>query len=444
MLKSKIKAITSLFALLSLLFSFSVSVFAVDPLPDTRGAKSVYLYNVEYDKVILSRSEEDTIFPASMTKIMTGLVAIDLIADRLDETVTLSTEMLADKKGTSMQLKVGEVVTYRDLLYGAICGGFNDAATALAVSSAGSLENFVAKMNEKAISLGAKNTRYTNPTGWHDDAMVTTLTDTVIIAKAATENELYVTVSSAPSYVVKATNMSSDFTVNNRNGLIGSHYAHGYYNRRAKGLIAGMTDEGGHCVATFFEDSGLTYLCIVMGATENNGTVNSYAIANSLISYVVRYFGEVKVIKKGETVTKVPVSLAASANGDEQYMLSCIVSDDVNIITPYDSASLESIELKPYLLYDELTAPISEGEIVGGVDIFVDGVLRGNTEIYAANDVEANEFLVSMANAKNMLVSRGFIVFFIVFSVLFSLYFFFFELKNLRKRDKKIKFDRLY
>ena len=444
MSRSKIKKFIAFLTLLSLLFSLCISVAAVDPLPDTSKAKSVYLWNAEYDEIILSRSQEDVIFPASMTKIMTGLVAIDLIGGRLDETVTLTSAMLADRKGTSMQLKVGEVVSYRDLLYGAICGGFNDAATALAVSSAGSMAEFVKKMNEKAEALGAKKTFYTNPTGWHNDAMVTTLEDTVIIAKAAMQNELYVKVSSSPSYVVKATNVSSDFTVNNRNGLIGSHYAHGYYNRRAMGLIAGMTDEGGHCVATFFEDSGLTYLCIVMGAEELNEKIYSYTIANDLISYVVRYYGEVRAIKAGELITKAPVSLAASNSGDEQYMLNCVVDSDVNVITPYDSASLESIELRSYLLKDELTAPIKEGEIVGGVDIFVDGVLRGHAELHAANDVEANGFLVAMSNAKKMLSSRAFIISFVVFAVLFSLYFFFFELKNFQKREQKIKFDRLY
>ena len=440
---SRKKAVIALFCTAVLLFSTCFSTSAIEPIPDTSDAKSVYLWNVEHDKVIISRSDENVIFPASMTKIMTGLVAIDLVADKLDDKVTITKEMLSSK-GTSMQLKAGEEISYRDLLYAAICGGFNDATTALAAASAGSVDAFVLRMNQKAKELGARNTNYTNPTGWHDDNMVTTLADTAIIAKAAMKSELYVKVSSALSYTIEKTNLSDSFTVHNRNGLIGSHYAHGYYNKRAKGLIAGMTDEGGHCVATFFEDSGLKYLCIIMGANEVDGVVNSYKIANSLISHIVYYYGDITVLKKGDFVTSVPVRLAVTSDDTEFYMLDCVTVTDISIFTPYNSASLQNIEFKPYIFSDDLTAPIEKGQVIGGVDIFVDGVLRGNADLCASDNVDANRFLVAMSNAKNMLSSRRFIIFLIVFVILFLSYFAKYELNGLRKRSKKIKFDRIY
>ncbi len=442
MKRKAIKTLSALLVLICLLSSLVLPTAAVEPLPDISGATEVYLWNSEYDKVIASKSS-GVVFPASMTKIMTGLVAIDLIGDKLDESVTVTRDMLANKNGTSMQLRAGEILTFRDLLYATVCGGFNDAANALAIASAGSTSAFVAKMNEKAEVLGAKNTNYTNPTGWHDENMVTTLADTVLIARAAMQNELYVTVSSASSYVIPKTNMSDKFTVHNRNGLVGSHYAYGYYNRKAKGLIAGMTDEGGHCVATFFEDSGLTYLCIVMGATEAEGVINSYAIANSLISYVTYYYGTVDVIKAGERITSAPVRLALSTN-DDYYMLDCTVPENVSVLTPYDRNSLENIELRPYFFSEEITAPVKKGDVVGGVDIFIDGVLRGNADLCASVDVEANTILDTLDGAKDMLLSRAAIISFIVFIILFALYFFFFELRALRKKDKKIKFDRIF
>ena len=439
-MKTKIKKATVAFLLfLSLIYSVCLPISAVE-LPDISGAQSVYLWNEEHDKIIVSSSNTEVIFPASMTKMMTGLVAIDLIGDRLYESVTITSDMIRGAQGTSMQLRTGQTITYEELLYGTICSGFNDATMALAVSSAGSVGGFVAKMNEKAKALGAKSTRYTNPTGWHDDNMVTTLADTVLIAKAAMNNELYVKISSATSYTVK----SQGVTINNRNGLISSFYSLGNHNQRAKGLIAGMTDEGGHCVATFFEDSSLTYLCIVMGATSEGDTINSYKIANSLISYIVYYYGELKVIKQGQTLAKAPVNLATATSDDDIYMLPCTVQNDVTIVTPYDKSSLDNIEFKTYFFSDELTAPIKEGEIIGGVDIFVDGVLRGNAKLCASEDVEANGFLVAMNGAKKMLLGRRFIVFFIVFIILFSVYFIFFELKALRKKSSQIKFDRIY
>ncbi len=430
---------------LLLISSLNLNCAAIEPLPSLDRAQTVYLWNEEHNETIVRKTSSEKIYPASMTKIMTGLVAIDLVENRLDEKIALTKEMLSDKKGTSMQLKVGEEVSFRDLLYAAICGGFNDATTALAIASAGSVENFVRLMNEKADFLGAHDTHYTNPTGWHDPTMQTTLSDTVIIAKAAMKNELYVTVSSAAKYTVSANNISKEFTVNNRNGLISSFYAYGYYNRHAKGLIAGMTDEGGYCVATFFEYGGFTYLCIVMGADKQDEVINSYAIANELISYVTYYYGELDVLRADDTVCKLPLSLALSnKDGEDEYMLPCTTGEDVSLFIPYDNKSLSTLELKPYFYYDEFSAPISKGEVVGGVDIYVDGELRGTKPLVAARSVEANSFLLTMENAKNMLFSRGFLLFLIVFIALFSTYFYFAELKAFRKKHKNIKFDRIY
>ena len=437
-----IKKIAALLSVFCIIFSLVIPICAVEPLPDVSAAKSVYLWNAEYDKAIVSKSD-GTIFPASTTKIMTGLVAIDLIGDRLDEKVTISAEMLEGNQGTRIPLLEGEVVSFRDLLYAAVCGGFNDAAGALAVASAGSKSEFVAKMNEKAKELGAKNTHYTNPTGWHDERMVTTLHDTALICKAAMKNELYVTVSSASSYVMPKTNKSDKFTVHNRNGLIGTHYVYGYRNSKARGLIAGMTDEGGHCVATFFEDSGMSYLCIVMGATETEGAINSYEIANSLISYVSGYYGTVDAIKSDQKITSVPVRLAVSTT-EEYYMLDCTVPSKVSVLVPYDRSSLENIELVPYLFSEEISAPVKKGDVIGGVDIFIDGVLCGNADLCAAEDVEANTILATVEQAKNLLLSRTFVIFIIVFLVLLALYFFFFELRDLRKKNTNIRFDRIY
>ena len=428
----------------SMLFSLCIPIGAVPAFPDTSMASGVYLWNYEHDKVIFSKSESEVIYPGSLTKMMTGLVAIDLIGERLDEEVSITKEMLVDRNGTSMQLRVGDKLTYRDLLYGAICGGFNDAATALAVASAGDISAFVAKMNEKASLLGASNTHYTNPTGWHDDNMVTTLHDTAIIAKAAAENDLFLEVSSEASYDIEGTANLGKFTVHNRNGLIGSFYAIGYHNKRAKGLAAGMTDEAGNCVATTFEYDGLSYLLIVVGATRKDDKIFSYEIANEIISHTINYYGEITPIKCGDTVLKTPLHLAVSTGDDDFYMLKCTVADDLTIFTPYDSASLESIELRPYVFDDELSAPVKKGEVIGGVDVFVDGVLRGSTSLISSEDVEANAFLKLMKNAKKMLVSRAFIIFFISFAVLFSIYFFTFELNDIRKRGKKIKIHKIY
>ena len=438
------RAFLSLLLICALLSPLVLSVSAVPAFPDTSNSEAVYLFNFEHERVLFSKGGDKALYPASLTKIMTGLVALELVGDRLDESVTVTSDMLRDKNGTSMELRAGDVLSYRDLLYGVICGGFNDAACVLASASAGSVSAFVKKMNEKAEALGARDTHFTNPTGWHSEEMVSTLYDLSLIAKEAAKNELYLEISSEASHKVEGINRGAGYTVHNRNGLIGSFYAIGYYNKRAKGLIAGKTDEGGNCLATTFSYDGLSYLLIIMGARDVGEQISSYTAANEIISHTINYYGNLMVIEAGDTVAKVPVHLALSRGDEDFYMLRCTVPEDVSVFAEYDTESLETLELRPYFFSDVLSAPIKAGERLGGIDIFIDGKLCGNAPLVAANDVEANAFLSFMTNAKKMLVSRPFIIFAIVFVVLFTIYFFTHEVRAMQKKNKKIKIDRIF
>ena len=134
---------------------------------------------------------DERIFPTSTVKIMTGIVAIEALGNDLQKEVVITKEMLSQVAGNNIGLKSGEVVTVEQLLYGTLVNSANDTAIALAYAAYGSVEAFVAKMNEKATWLGAYDTYYANPTGMHNDAMVTTVADTAAIAKYAYSLPLY-------------------------------------------------------------------------------------------------------------------------------------------------------------------------------------------------------------------------------------------------------------
>ncbi len=417
---------------------------AIEPLPSTDKAQSVYLYNLENDKVIINKSSEERIYPASMAKITAGLVAIDLVGSRLDETVTVTRDMLTGAQGATIGIRAGEVYTFQDLLYASVCGGFNDATLVLAGAGAGSVSQFVHLMNEKASSLGAIDTHYTNPTGWHDENMYTTLGDTAKICLEAAKNELYMTVSSAVKYTSKDTSTNDPFTVNNRNGLIGTYYALGYYSRYANGLMAGMTDEGGYCVASIAENEGLSYLCIVMGASSESDRIYSYEIAKDLISYAVSYYGYLDVLKAGDKICAVPLEHTVSDSDSTDYMLSCTVKDDITLFIPYDKNSIETLEVRHYVFDEPIYAPVNEGDIIGGVDIYVDGKLCGSAPLCAGESVSANSFLVAMARAKDFITGRFFIISMIIFFSLLAVYYYYAELRSRKKKSKNIKFNDIY
>ena len=129
-------------------------------------------------------------FPGSSVKMMTGLIACEMLGTRLDEVVEITDELIKGAQGWNIKLKAGMRVTVKDLLYGVLCGCGNDATTAIATLCSGGVNSFVEYMNIKAESLGMKNTHFTNPTGIDDSLMYSTLSDIMIIAKEVCKNQL--------------------------------------------------------------------------------------------------------------------------------------------------------------------------------------------------------------------------------------------------------------
>ena len=413
-------------------FAMPISALDYSGLPNTSKAKCVYFYNTNTKSIIFKKGGGQQIAPASSTKIMTGLLACELLCDRLDETVTVTSEMIRPTEGTRMKLGEGDKLSIRSLIYGTVCGGFNDAAYALAYVAAQGHTEFVKLMNEKASALGATNTNYLNPTGFDTAGQYTTLEDVAIIAKAALKNELYMEISSTSSKNVRFLNDKADFTIHNRNGLIDSYYAQGYKNNHAAGLIAGVTDLGGYTVITSAGINDSNYLCIVMGGTEENGTISAYTIANELIYYAKNNLLERCLMKKDALVCTVPIEFAldGAATKDEEDYLNVRTASDVTAILP-QNADTSKITYKYHLYSDTLNAPVVKETVVGVIDFYIDGEYLVSAPLCVNADVSANTFLVKMDNVKSAMTSRITIIpiiLFLVFSSTFLLY------KSRRKR----------
>lgn len=411
-------------------------------LPDVSGASNVYFSNLDSGRVLLGKNQNKKIAPASTVKIMTGLLALEHFEGRIDTTVEVTSQMLSESDGTSMKLTAGELMTVRDLVLGVICGGYNDAAHVLAHAVAGNTQDFVAMMNAKAIELGALSTNYKNPTGWDTEGAYTTASDVALIAKAAMKNPIYMELSSVVSEKVKPQNSDREITVHNRNSLIASYYAEGYTNRYAEGMIAGMTDAGGYCVVSRFVIKGATYLCVVMGATEQSGTINSFAIANELSAYARTSLGFVKIASSGDTICEVPVDFALfeSSEKNEDHTVNVCIGADVSTLLPIDVNVESEITVKHYLYSEHLRAPLSTGERVGGVDFYYGGEIVASAPLVVCEDVQENEIVVSIERLKSTLLGRASAISAVIFVILFSLWFYFFDYKKRRRKTRKISY----
>ena len=380
-------------------------------------AKAVYLYSYDANRVLISKGENEIIAPCASAKMMTGLIACEMLADRLDEKVLVTSDMLEDVKGNSMGLKDGMELSVRDLLYGTICGGNNDAAQILAIVCHKNVPDFVKKMNFYASSLYMKNTRYSNPSGLDSPSARTTVNDTAILARRISNNTLYMEISNSSSYEVKPS-VGDPFTIYNRNGLESQFYALGYINNTANGIMAGK-DNSSFFVCSTAEYDGMRYLCIVMGAEEDEDEIYSYYIANELFDYAFTNYSLKRVISKGTKIGSLAVDFTIEQGEDAN--IACIVEEDVYALIPND-VDPEKLECKPYFHEKKLFAPIEEGDVVGGVNIYYDGTLVATSKLVASKSIDSVPILLFLESAKSFLTSRFFIMFicfFVVFFVLF-------------------------
>ena len=395
-------------------------------------ADAIYFYSYEAKSVLYSKNTDKIIYPASTVKIMTGLVACEKLEKRLSESVTITEEMLKGHTGTSMGLKSGMTLSVKDLLYGAICGGCNDAAQALAVICSGSVNAFVDEMNRYATDLEMLATIYKNPTGLDANGAQTTISDIAILSKIAAKNSLYMEISSAKNYFYNGID-GKEAVIYNRNALISHFTATEYLNEFASGLNAGSTDKGGYVVSTVAKSDDATYLCIVMGAQNEGRDIYSYKIANELICNAFSKYALVKISSKNEKISSLPVNCALST--DKEISVSCVTEGDVYAFIPKNTDLKKGLEYRAYFHDTDLIAPINKGDVLGGLNIYLDGVLVGSTRIVSNDTVEENSFLIFMKEMKGFLLSGYFLIFILLLIPSLSIFLYFDYVKFRRRKN---------
>ena len=432
-----------LFAFVLLLSSLSIPTFADnESFPDVSRAESAFLFNINTDKLIYSKSMDKKIFTGSVTKMVGGLILCEYFANRMDDAVIITDNMLANAQGAKIKLSAGDTVTFKDLLYGVVCGGGNDACYTLAFALSGSVEAFVTLMNNTVISWGATSTVFTNPSGYDDPNMYTTAEDVLIISQRAAKNKLYMDASSSLSYTIKPQNSSKELKLFNRNSLISSFYASGYQNKYAYGLIAGFTDLGQYTAITYLEKDGTEFLCGIMGAqdTYDPKEILSYKYINAISEYAFKNYKYQKIFVEDKYICTLNVNLALPEGDSEFATVDCYSSSDIYALVSPDFNIDKDVSYKYYLHHKELYAPVRQGIVVGGIDVIYDGKIIGSTQLLAGESVEENSILFSLNNMKAFFLGRFFILSVILFVFLTALYLLIdalnINLKNKIKRKK--------
>lgn len=353
------KAVFFLFSL----FFFCYSVYAKDF--DITG-EYVTLYNMNEDTLLYSKNDTKKTSIASLTKMMTTLVAIEEI-DNLDKIVTIKERDFEGTVGYSKAgFKVGDKVTYRDLLYGIILPSGADAVNAVVNNTLG-YDKFIKKMNETAKKIGMNDTSYANPVGKDDENNYSTSNDLAKLLKYALKNETFKTIFTTKNY--KTSNgLNLESTVNRYENILNTN--------EIKGAKSGFTKDAGRCLASITTLNNVDYLLVVI----NSSTTSPYNAVKDTITiydYYNNNYGYKNIINDDTFIKEIPVDFSK----EKTYKITG--SEDIE---KYLKNNTE-VTYK-YVGSDKVTFNTKKGSKLGVVKIYDGDVLLATSNVYLENNIE--------------------------------------------------------
>ena len=364
---------------------------AQKPLTDTddyKGkVKAALLYDLGSDSIVFAQDIDVQLYPASLTKVMTALLTIEMQSD-LDAMVTVTKEGLKGQEpgGSNVALKVDEQMSVRDLLYCLLVKSGNDAASVLAVQNSGSIEAFVEVMNQKAQELGCTGTHFMNPHGLHHDEHYTTARDMAKITAAAMQYPLFEEIFTTTEYTVPATNLSEARELKTTNYLIRSNGYPVVVDSRVLGGKTGNTSKAGRCLVALAEKDGMKLLSVVLGAKAEYGpdgySFNRYGNfeeTTNLLNFAYKRFTTMQVLNPTQVGGQFPVS------GGEHNAFGSIAAG-MSAAVPLE-ASYETIRYEYTLNDGGLTAPIRQGDKIGTVRVWYGNICLAQQDLLSAADV---------------------------------------------------------
>ncbi|HBL83468.1 MAG: hypothetical protein A2Y17_04080 [Clostridiales bacterium GWF2_38_85] len=328
------------------------------PLETT--AKSVMLIDMESLHVLTSLNPNEKLGMASTTKIMTALVALDLLP--LSKKITIPKEAVGIE-GSSIYLLEGETLTTEELLYGLLLESGNDVATTLAIAACGDVVSFVDRMNRKAAALGLKNTHFSNPHGLSDDNHYTTAEDLATLTAVAMRNDIFRKIVSEKKKTIPYDGVENGRILVNHNKLLSSFEG-------AVGVKTGYTKATGRCLVTAVRRNGQTLIAVTLDCS------NDWAIHKQLHDWGFENY-------QGKTLVGImDHSYRVNVVGGENDSVICQNTAEAYVCVPADSEITSIISL-PQFIY----APVYEGDPIGKVTYYTDSRIIYELPLVATDNI---------------------------------------------------------
>lgn len=323
--------------------------------PISVSAQSAIVINSADNSVIYSKNAYSSMPMASTTKIMTCLLACE--STRLNDTVVITSEMLAGTEGSLIYLKSGDKITLYDLAVAAMLASGNDAANAVAFCLSGSIADFVALMNKKATSIGMKNTFFVTPSGLDEKNHHSTAYDMALLASYAMKNNCFSEICALKSAQITINGKKQ--TLYNHNKLLSS-------DNNFVGVKTGFTEKAGRCLVSAYNYNGNMIITVTLNAPDD------WQDHKRLIAFAKKQF----------TTKKDNKTLALDVVGAPKNTVECGYEYSVTVY--------KNVDIRLYY-YPFVYAPLKCGDTVGECKIYSNNRLIKTVDITVRENINYGE-----------------------------------------------------
>lgn len=362
---------------------------------------------------VISKNPDKKSAPASLTKIITAAVALKNCPDLENTMVTVSNEAIDLLVGTDSSLSGivrGETLSMLELLYSMMVASGNDAANAIAYHIGnGSIDAFVAKMNELAAELGCTNSSFKNPHGLDQEGHYTTAADMAKFTEYALGYPVFKQICDTAKYELRATNKRPEPTTLLTTNLILNEQT-GYYYEYASGVKTGHTDNAGRCVIVTASKDGYEYLGIIMKAPFEDYTNDGLKDNGAFLECVKMFkwaFSHIRYKTICDTIQTVSAVNVENSWATDHVRL--VPKETKKMLIPASVSSADII-IEPIkeTLPESISAPVEQGQVIGKAKIYYKEKAednKGNYENGAYNKVEIGEIeIVAAESAKGSFI----------------------------------------
>ncbi|EFB76358.1 serine-type D-Ala-D-Ala carboxypeptidase [Subdoligranulum variabile DSM 15176] len=372
-------------------------------------APAGYVVNLDTNIVVYDKNSDTQLQAASLTKMMTCLLMLEQYQDQLD-TITVTApsyiyDLIWEKttNASTADIRKGETQTLRNLLYAMLLPSANEAAYIVAdYMGGGSIDNFVAMMNNEAAAIGCTGTTFADPCGL-DERNVTTAKDAYLILRALTAYDIVGTVMGTASYDMGTNDRYTTpgtYIIQNTNKMISNT---SYYRAYTKGGKTGSLGEWQNFAGWHSQD-GENYISVLLNvpnATDEEGGRPALLETGTLMDWVYATYTIAPALDTTQPITESRIVYSTQTDTVMLYP-----ADDMMTLLPREGGA--ALTEQVFNLPDHLTAPLKQGDVVGTVTLTIEGESIGTVDLIAGSDVERNQMLYTISRVGEFFSSTYF------------------------------------